>query len=338
MMLAVEESERAEFKAASGYISYGSVLAMEPTMAEDPVIRTGSSPGRQLQHQCEVYFCPTTTHCKQCKAVRYCLLARGECCTFSNAEYMISGLDDLEVWCGHAQEFVGASWDELKHVRQVVGFLDPAEDEQQLGRVKDWISSYHVDTIEFNDVLSNFPNISVALNMEQPYSNDEIDDVHRRWAEYLLENVFLKGVIENVYYRTSLGKTFWKIKLEDLRAAENHSIMEDFITLTDCSQIALLKSFLKSNYQANFKPIPYLSTSLAASLSSPEREFMMVTVYEKRILPSLPLPEHSLQVSLNKVRAKTEDRESPSQRYEVEERVGCPFKAICFFAPLADFG
>ncbi|KAL3634418.1 hypothetical protein CASFOL_021472 [Castilleja foliolosa] len=51
------------------------------------------------------------------------LLARGECCTFSNGEYMKAGLDELEVWCGHAQEFVGPSWDELKHVRQVVGFL-----------------------------------------------------------------------------------------------------------------------------------------------------------------------------------------------------------------------
>ncbi|GFQ05153.1 myosin-8 [Phtheirospermum japonicum] len=51
------------------------------------------------------------------KASQYAkdLLARGECCTFSNAEYMKSGFDELEVWCGHAQEFVGSSWDELKH-------------------------------------------------------------------------------------------------------------------------------------------------------------------------------------------------------------------------------
>ncbi|GFQ02868.1 myosin-8 [Phtheirospermum japonicum] len=184
---------RAELEAASGYISYGSVLATEPTMAEDLVIRTGSSPGRQLQHHCEVCFSSTTTRCKQCKVVRYCPLARGECYTFSNAEYMKSGLDELEIWCRHAQEFMGPSWDELKHVWQVVGFLDPAEDEQQLGRVKDWISSYHIDTVEFNGVLSNFPNISVfclvntaeieldkAFTMEQPNSNDEIDDVRRR--------------------------------------------------------------------------------------------------------------------------------------------------------------
>ncbi|GFP95219.1 histone-lysine n-methyltransferase su(var)3-9 [Phtheirospermum japonicum] len=47
-------------------------------------------------------------------------------------------------------------------VKAISGVQDPAEDEQQLGRVKDWISSYHIDTIEFNGVLSNFPNISVV--------------------------------------------------------------------------------------------------------------------------------------------------------------------------------
>lgn len=40
---------------------------------------------------------------------------------------------------------------------------DPAEDEQQLARVKDWVNSYHLDTIELTDVLSNFPDISVVL-------------------------------------------------------------------------------------------------------------------------------------------------------------------------------
>ncbi|KAM3344399.1 meiosis-specific protein ASY1 [Capsicum galapagoense] len=40
---------------------------------------------------------------------------------------------------------------------------DPAEDEQQFGRVKDWISAYHLDKVEVTDVLSNFTDISVAL-------------------------------------------------------------------------------------------------------------------------------------------------------------------------------
>ncbi|KAG6429352.1 hypothetical protein SASPL_107401 [Salvia splendens] len=40
---------------------------------------------------------------------------------------------------------------------------DPAEDEQQLGRVKEWIGSYHLETVDLTDVLSNFPDISVVL-------------------------------------------------------------------------------------------------------------------------------------------------------------------------------
>ncbi|XP_059632269.1 myosin-8-like [Cornus florida] len=52
------------------------------------------------------------------------LLLRRECCTFSNGEYVKSGLAELELWCGQAKdEYAGSSWDELKHVRQAVGFL-----------------------------------------------------------------------------------------------------------------------------------------------------------------------------------------------------------------------
>nr|XP_016435906.1 PREDICTED: uncharacterized protein LOC107762095 [Nicotiana tabacum] len=40
---------------------------------------------------------------------------------------------------------------------------DPAEDEQQIGRLKDWINSYHLDRVEVTDVLSHFPDISVVL-------------------------------------------------------------------------------------------------------------------------------------------------------------------------------
>ncbi|KAK7275541.1 hypothetical protein RIF29_16660 [Crotalaria pallida] len=40
---------------------------------------------------------------------------------------------------------------------------DPVEDEQQLARVKEWINSCHLDTIELTDVLSNFADISVVL-------------------------------------------------------------------------------------------------------------------------------------------------------------------------------
>ncbi|KAJ8759048.1 hypothetical protein K2173_003286 [Erythroxylum novogranatense] len=43
---------------------------------------------------------------------------------------------------------------------------DPVEDEQQFTRVKDWIGSCHLDTVELTDVLANFPDISVVLTEE----------------------------------------------------------------------------------------------------------------------------------------------------------------------------
>ncbi|KAI3859528.1 hypothetical protein MKX03_015333 [Papaver bracteatum] len=43
---------------------------------------------------------------------------------------------------------------------------DAEEDEHQLTRVRDWISSRHIDNVELTDVLSSFPDISVALTEE----------------------------------------------------------------------------------------------------------------------------------------------------------------------------
>lgn len=52
------------------------------------------------------------------------LLLRRECCSFSNGEYVKAGLAELEHWCYEAtDEYVGTAWDELKHIRQAVGFL-----------------------------------------------------------------------------------------------------------------------------------------------------------------------------------------------------------------------
>ncbi|PQQ08879.1 myosin-17-like [Prunus yedoensis var. nudiflora] len=52
------------------------------------------------------------------------LLLRRECCSFSNGEYVKAGLAELEQWCyGASEEFAGSAWDELKHIRQAVGFL-----------------------------------------------------------------------------------------------------------------------------------------------------------------------------------------------------------------------
>ncbi|MBA0699946.1 hypothetical protein Goari_001538 [Gossypium aridum] len=42
----------------------------------------------------------------------------------SNGEYVKSGLAELEQWCyGATEEYAGPAWEELKHIRQAVGFL-----------------------------------------------------------------------------------------------------------------------------------------------------------------------------------------------------------------------
>ncbi|KAK4480453.1 hypothetical protein RD792_013526 [Penstemon davidsonii] len=52
------------------------------------------------------------------------LLLRRECCSFSNGEYVKAGLAELEHWCHTAtDEYAGSAWDELKHIRQAIGFL-----------------------------------------------------------------------------------------------------------------------------------------------------------------------------------------------------------------------
>ncbi|XP_027935832.1 myosin-6-like isoform X1 [Vigna unguiculata] len=52
------------------------------------------------------------------------LLLRRDCCTFTNGEYVKAGLAEFELWCCQAkEEYAGSSWDELKHIRQAVGFL-----------------------------------------------------------------------------------------------------------------------------------------------------------------------------------------------------------------------
>ena len=48
------------------------------------------------------------------------LLLRRECCSFSNGEYVKTGLAEVEQWIHSAGgAWVGESWDELRYIRQV---------------------------------------------------------------------------------------------------------------------------------------------------------------------------------------------------------------------------
>jgi len=52
------------------------------------------------------------------------LLLRRECCSFSNGEYVKTGLAEVENWIHTAgKDWVGESWDELRYIRQVINAL-----------------------------------------------------------------------------------------------------------------------------------------------------------------------------------------------------------------------
>lgn len=52
------------------------------------------------------------------------LLLRRECCSFSNGEYVKTGLAEVENWIHSAgKDWTGESWDELRYIRQVCSSL-----------------------------------------------------------------------------------------------------------------------------------------------------------------------------------------------------------------------
>ena len=50
------------------------------------------------------------------------LFLRKECCSFSNGEYVKTGLSELETWVhGVGSEWLGNSWEQLISIRQATG-------------------------------------------------------------------------------------------------------------------------------------------------------------------------------------------------------------------------
>ncbi|WMV22821.1 hypothetical protein MTR67_016206 [Solanum verrucosum] len=81
---------------------------------------------------------------------------------------------------------------------------DPAEDEQQFDRVKEWISTYHLDRVEMTDVLSNFPDISVLSKVSS--SSFSIPDI--------LEKLVKEGILSSAGTDTYIIKKQKKFDYE----------------------------------------------------------------------------------------------------------------------------
>nr|GEV73080.1 RNA-directed DNA polymerase, eukaryota, reverse transcriptase zinc-binding domain protein [Tanacetum cinerariifolium] len=80
--------------------------------------------------------------------------------SISDDEYMVAARDNPK------GEQDGTMVDEGAYFTQSYDTQDPAEDEQHLNRVRDWIKSYHLDDVDVVDALSAFPDISLGLLAE----------------------------------------------------------------------------------------------------------------------------------------------------------------------------
>lgn len=116
---------------------------------------------------------------------------------------------------------------------------DPAEDEQQLNRVKDWINAYHLDNLDVTDVLSNFPEISVVLIEEvmnklvnegilSKSGNDSFNIKRPGKSEYEFDTVK-----EETDARSALSKKSPPIMLEGqmYMKALFHALPMDYVTI-----------------------------------------------------------------------------------------------------------
>ncbi|KAG9137677.1 hypothetical protein Leryth_011415 [Lithospermum erythrorhizon] len=165
------------------------------------------------------------------------LLLRRECCTFSNGEYVKSGLAELELWCCQAkEEYAGSSWDELKHIRQAVGFLVihqkyrisydeiihdlcPVLSVQQLYRICTlyWDDNYNTRSVS-PDVIA-----SMRVLMTEDSNNAE-------------SNSFLLDDSSSIPFSVEdLSNSFQVKDFSDVKPAEELIENEAFQFLRDCS-------------------------------------------------------------------------------------------------------
>ncbi|XP_078175119.1 myosin-6-like isoform X2 [Carex rostrata] len=145
------------------------------------------------------------------------LLMRRECCSFSNGEYVKYGLEELEALCSKAkEEIIGSAWDELKHIRQAVGFLVifqkyrvsyedltsdlcPELNVQQLRQIcsQYWDDKYNTQSVS-QDVLSKMNDeIEKSDDTGNAFLLDDDDNIPFTWDEIstAVEDKFFTQII-----------------------------------------------------------------------------------------------------------------------------------------------
>ena len=127
------------------------------------------------------------------------LLLRRECCSFSNGEYIKTGLAELEVWLIESKEWTGAAWEELRYIRQAVQLLVihqkpkktlneitlelcPVLSIQQLYRISTmyWDDKYGTETVS-QEVLHAMKELMMKdqnTNMSNSFLLDDDSSIH----------------------------------------------------------------------------------------------------------------------------------------------------------------
>ena len=127
------------------------------------------------------------------------LLLRRECCSFSNGEYIKTGLAELEVWLIESKEWTGTAWEELRYIRQAVQLLVihqkpkktlneitlelcPVLSIQQLYRISTmyWDDKYGTETVS-QEVLHAMKELMMKdqnTNMSNSFLLDDDSSIH----------------------------------------------------------------------------------------------------------------------------------------------------------------
>ncbi|KAL6217465.1 hypothetical protein ACLB2K_010682 [Fragaria x ananassa] len=149
---------------------------------------------------------------------------------------------------------------------------DPEEDEQQFSRIKDWISSHHLDTVEDTDVLSNFPDISVVL------------------TEEIMDRLVAEGVLsktgEDSYTKKKSDHEFIKVRKEmDCQVvpdsgkspnANDHLYMKALYHVLPMQYVSIAKLQNKLGGEANQNTVPKMIDKMA-------REGLVETMGNRRL-------------------------------------------------------
>uniref|UniRef100_A0A0R0EEF5 Myosin motor domain-containing protein n=1 Tax=Glycine max TaxID=3847 RepID=A0A0R0EEF5_SOYBN len=147
------------------------------------------------------------------------LLLHRECCTSKSGEQIRSGLAELELWCTEAtEEYVGSSFNELKHAKQAVRFLVALKKEElsyddltnDLCPVLSAQQLYRICTLYSDDDDDNKQSVSTDVTTRlKLLMTDDADEDDK---SFLLEDNTSHPIIVEEISTSALDKTIPKIK------------------------------------------------------------------------------------------------------------------------------